>query len=107
MDTLAQDIVQHAYTLDPRGLDAAMEALGLPSWPYTVQNLSFQGWDTGGGCMMLVADLPDTVGHQVGITNGDAEFPQNAENFWVGVMDPDGEELYFMFVTGGLRQAQH
>lgn len=103
MTILAQDIVQYAYALDPAGLDSVLGSLGLPGWSQTVQNLSFQGWDTGGGCMMLVADLPGTGGHQVGITNGDAEFPRDTEDFWVGVMDPDGEELYYMYVASGQR----
>lgn len=104
MHALARKIIQRAYALDPAGLDAALQKLGLLSWPQVVQDLTFQGWDTGGGCLMLVADLPGTDGHQVGITNGDAEFPSDAENFWVGVMNPDGDELYDIFVTRGQRQ---
>lgn len=103
MDILAQDIAQRAYALDPDGLSAALRKLGLSDWSRTVQPLSFEGWDTGGGCMMLVAELPGTGGHQLGITDGDANFPRDAENFWLGVLDPDGEELYFMFVTEGQR----
>lgn len=103
MNTLAQDIAQRAHALDPDGLNAALRQLGLSDWARTVQALSFEGWDTGGGCMMLVAELPGTGGHQLGITDGDADFPRDAENFWLGVMDPDGEELYFMFVARGQR----
>ncbi|MEF2278386.1 hypothetical protein V3W47_08735 [Deinococcus sp. YIM 134068] len=105
MDTLAQDIAQRAYALEPDGLNAALRQLGLPGWARTLENLSFQGWDTGGGCMMLVAELPGTGGHQVGITDGEADFPRDAENFWVGILDPDGDELHFMFVKGGKLQS--
>lgn len=103
MDPLAHEIARRAYALDPTGLDAALNSLGLASWPQTAQGLSFQGWHTGGGCMMLVAELPGTGGHQVGITDGEADFPRDAEHFWVGIMDPDGDELYFMFVQQGQR----
>lgn len=104
MDALAREIIQRAYALDPAGLDATLASLGLSAWPETVETLAFQGWDTGGGCVMLVADLPGADGHQVGITDGDAGFPTDDENFWVGIMDPDGDELYHMFVVGGQRQ---
>lgn len=106
MDALAREIIQRAYALDPAGLDATLASLGLPTWPETARALSFQGWDSGGGCMMLVADLPAADGYQVGITNGDAEFPTDAGTFWVGIMDPDGDELYSMFVANGQRQGQ-
>ncbi|QLG12194.1 hypothetical protein HLB42_16440 [Deinococcus sp. D7000] len=104
MDALAREIIQRAYALDPTGLDATLASLGLSAWPETVETLSVHGWDTGGGCMMLVADLPGAEGHQIGITNGDAEFPRDAQNFWVGIMDPDGDELYYMYVVDGQRQ---
>ena len=105
MNTLAQDIAQRAHALDPDGLDMALRQLGLSDWTRTAQALDFQGWDTGGGCMMLVADLPGTAGYQVGITDGDAGVPRDAETFWLGLLDPAGEELYYMFVVGGQRQA--
>lgn len=106
MNSFAQGIARRAYALDPDGLTAALRQVGISDWLRTVQDLSFQGWDTGGGCMMLVADLPGAQGHQVGITDGDAEFPTDDENFWVGIMDPDGDEIYYMFVAGGQRQVR-
>ena len=104
MDLLAGEIVQRAYALNPAELDATLRSLGLTNWLQATQNLSFQGWDTGGGCMMLTADLPGTGGHQIGITNGEADFPRDTENFWVGVMDPDGDEVFYMFVNNGQLQ---
>ena len=101
MDSLAGEIIQRAYALNPVKLGATLNSLGLSDWSQAVRNLSFQGWDTGGGCMMLIAELPQTGGHQIGITDGEADFPKNAENFWVGIMDPDGEELLYMFVRQG------
>ncbi len=95
------EIARRAYLLCPAELDAAVIPLGFSGWTQAVQNLSFQGWDTGGGCMMLVAELPGTDGHSVGITDGEADFPKDAENFWVGIMDPDQDELYYMFVKDG------
>lgn len=47
---------------------------------------------------MLVADLPDN--HRLGLTDGDARFPTDAENFWVGVMTEDGDELVSLFSDG-------
>jgi hypothetical protein len=99
MNALAQGIAHKAYALDSSGLDATLRSLDLPGWGTLVADLEFQPWDTGGGCMMLVAELPD--GCQFGTTNGDAELPSNAETFWVGVMDPDGQEVYAAFMADG------
>jgi len=100
MATLAHDIALRAHTLDGAGLEAVLKQLGISGWLRLVQELDFVPWDTGGGCMMLVAELPGTGGHQVGVTDGDADLPTDANTFWLGVLDPDGEELYTLFVTG-------
>jgi len=105
MNTLDREIMQRAYALDPTGLDTVLGSLSLPGWPQTVQGLSFQGRDTGGGCMMLVAELPNTGGHQVGITDGDVNFPQDTETFCLGIADLNGDEIYTMFVEGGELQS--
>ena len=101
MDLLAREIVQQAYALNPVELDAALSSIGLTDWQQVVQNLLFRGWDTGGGCMMLITDLPGTDDYQMGITDGDAGFPSDTENFWVGIMDSGGDEVFYMFVKNG------
>jgi len=99
MNALAHDIARKAYTLDSGGLDATLRGLNLPEWAALVAGLEFQSWDTGGGCMMLVADLPREC--RLGITDGETGLPSSAENFCVGITDSDGEEVYAAFVTGG------
>ncbi|WP_161882806.1 hypothetical protein [Deinococcus alpinitundrae] len=101
MNAIVHDIVEESYRINPTPLDATLMSLGLSGWLQTLNGLTFQGWDTGGGCMMLIAELPGTDGHQVGITDGEADFPRNSEDFWVGIMDPDGDELFYMFVKQG------
>ena len=104
MDLLAKEIVQRAHALNSEEFEATLSAIGLMNWQQVIQNLLFRGWDTGGGCMMLIADLPGTGDHQIGITDGEAGFPRDAEDFWVGIMDSDGDEVFYMFVRGGQLQ---
>lgn len=104
MDLLAGEIVHRAYALNSVELDATLRSLGLTGWPQAVKDVSFHGWDTGGGCMMILADLRGTGGHQIGITDGEADFPKDTENFWMGIMDPDGDEIFYMFVKNGQLQ---
>ena len=75
MDLLAGEIVQRAYALNSEELDATLRSLGLTGWLQAVKGVSFHGWDSGGGCMMVLADLSGTGGHQIGITDGEADFP--------------------------------
>ncbi|MDL2344786.1 hypothetical protein QOL99_11580 [Deinococcus sp. MIMF12] len=102
MDTAPTgQILASAYTLDPGTLDEAARHLGREGWTALVPELVFEPWDTGGGCMMLVADVPGVDGYRVGITDGEAEVPTQADTFWVGLLDPDGEELYVVQVMDG------
>lgn len=102
MDTvLTKQILASAYALDRGRLDEAARHLGREGWPALVPELIFEPWDTGGGCMMLVAEVPGTDDYRVGITDGEAEVPTQADTFWVGLIDPDGEELYVVQVVNG------
>lgn len=101
MNELATTILQQLYELDPGGVDRAARQVGASTWLDLVRGLSFEAWDTGGGCMMLLAELPGMGTYRLGITNGDAELPTDAGTFWVGIMDDESHELYSSFVTAG------
>lgn len=89
---LARHITQRAYALNPSGLDQTLHQLGGADWLTAVRDLSFQEVGTGGGCRMLVANLPASD-VQVVITDGEADLPQTADRFWLAVLDAEEDEL--------------
>lgn len=99
MDALAHAIARKAYTLYPNGLDATLRDLDLPGWAVLVVGLEFHSWDTGGGCMMLTADLPKDC--RFGITDGETGLPGSTDTFCVGITGPDGDQVYAAFVADG------
>jgi len=96
--SLADDILTRAYAVAPEDLDHVAMTLHGVTWQAMVSGLSFQPWDTGGGCMMLLAETPWQT--SVGITDGEANLPESEDAFWVGVMNDDNDEMYFLMVQG-------
>lgn len=107
-DTMTHDIsgqlLEEAYSLDGAELDALARRLGTRDWNELAEGLVFEGWDTGGGCTMLVART--STGHTVGLTDGDAGFPTSKDRFWLGVTPEVGEEEIYavMFEHGTIRR---
>lgn len=91
-------LLEEAFRLDAAGLDAASKRITGSSWLEVAPALQFQSCGTGGGCSMLVAALPGTNECQVALTDGEGGDPQEPGNFWLGILDSDGEELYALFV---------
>ena len=92
---LTKTILHRAYQLDTSGLDAIARQLGATDFPDLADGLEFGGWDSGGGCMMLVAELP--LEHRVQITDGEVDVPTDADRWCVGIVDADGDELITVF----------
>lgn len=101
MERLAFDILNRLQALDSDRFEKAMAGIGVPDGLKVVPDLAFIPWDTGGGCMMLIADLPGTADWRLGITDGDAELPTASDTFWVGIFQEDNSEVYSLFVVDG------
>lgn len=99
---LARQLLASAYAIDGATLDQLAQSLGTRNWAELAENLIFDGWDTGGGCLMLVAQT--STGHVVGLTDGEAGFPTTGEHYWLGVMTEIGEEELYaaIFDQGGV-----
>jgi hypothetical protein len=91
MDALTRTILQRAYDLDGANLDQQARALGIADWQALTSRLEFSGFDSGGGCLMLTADLPD--GHVLAISDGDTGLATTANTFCLGIQDRDGDEV--------------
>jgi len=92
---LTQTILHRAYELDRSGLDAIARQLGATDFLALTAGLEFGGWDSGGGCMMIMAELP--LEHRLQLTDGEVDVPTDAEHWCVGIVDPDGDELITVF----------
>jgi hypothetical protein len=88
---LTRTILQRAYELDGVNLDQQARALGAENWQTLTGDLTFSAYDSGGGCLMLAADLPG--GHMLAISDGDTGLPRTADTFCLVVQDQDGEEV--------------
>ena len=92
---LEQAILHGAYQLDSSGLDAVARRLGADDFAALTAGLDFYGWDSGGGCMMLAAELPDE--HLLQLTDGEVDVPRDLDHWCVGIVDRDGDELITVF----------
>jgi hypothetical protein len=92
---LTQTILHRAYERDSLGLDTIARQLGAADFPTLTSELEFGGWDSGGGCMMLLAELP--AGHRLQLTDGEVDVPTNADQWCVGIVDADDDELISVF----------
>ena len=92
---LTQTILHRAYERDSSGLNAIAQQLGAANFPSLTGNLDFFGWDSGGSCMMLLAELP--LEHRLQLTDGEVDVPRNADHWCVGIVDADGDELITVF----------
>ena len=92
---LTRSILHRAYELDSSGLNTVAQQLGAADFPALTAGLNFFGWDSGGGCMMLVADLP--LEHRLQLTDGEVDIPTDADHWCVGIVAPDGDELITVF----------
>jgi len=92
---LIQTILHRAYHRNSSGLDAVARQLGAADFPSLTDNLEFGGWDSGGGCMMLTAELPSE--HWLQLTDGEVDVPTDVDHWCVGIVNADGDELVTVF----------
>ncbi|WP_156123020.1 hypothetical protein [Deinococcus radiopugnans] len=69
MDTaLTGQILASACAFDPGTLNEAVRHQGRDNWTVLAPAPDLDAWDTGGDCVMLVADIPGVGGYWVGTT---------------------------------------
>jgi len=93
---LPSRILARAYALDAGSLDAQAQRLGATNWEELTRELDFGEHDSGGGCLMLQAALPQD--HVMEITDGEAGLPQDDSKFYLSIVDAEGDELTTVFV---------
>lgn len=102
---MAMEIVKTIYALDLQRLSSMFEKLGVSDGLQVINHLDFDAYDTGGGCLMLTAELPNTNGHRLVVTDGEAGIPANASLAWVAIVDPEGDEIYNVVLKEGILSA--